>query len=166
MASSLTSHKIKGRETPNDIFITPINLCKKAISMIDYDDKDVWYDPFKNTGNYYNNFPTDKKEWSEILDDKDFFDFNGDISIVCSNPPYSILDDVIKKTISLEPRVINYLIGINNLTTRRIEMFNDAGYGLTKLHMCKVWKWYGMSVIIQFEKNKDNIISYDRIIWK
>ena len=73
---------------------------------------------------------------------------------------------MIKKTISLEPRVINYLIGINNLTTRRIEMFNDAGYGLTKLHMCKVWKWYGMSVIIQFEKNKDNIISYDRIIWK
>ena len=43
---------------------------------------------------------------------------------------------------------------------------NKAGYGLTKLHMCKVFKWYGMSFIVVFEKNKDNVISYDRIVWK
>ena len=45
-------------------------------------------------------------------------------------------------------------------------MLNKAGYGLTKIHMCKVWKWYGMSIIVQFEYDKENIISFDRNIWR
>ena len=91
---------------------------------------------------------------------------NEKITIISSNPPYSFLDEVILKSLSLEPKIINYLIGVGNLTARRIEMFNNAGYGLTKLHMCKVYKWYGMSYIIQFEKGKNNIISFDRVVWK
>ena len=164
--SSNTSHQIKQRTNANDVFITPLELSKKAIDMIDYDNDDIWYDPFKNNGSYYNQYPNEcRKLFSEILEDKDFFDFNENITIISSNPPYSILDKVIKKSIDLRPRVINYLIGLGNLT-RRIEMFNEAGYGLTKLHMCKVFKWYGMSVIVQFEKDKDNIISYDRVVWR
>ncbi len=167
MANSNISHKIKKRTTPNDVFITPHELCKKAINMIEYDTNDIWYDPFKNTGNYYNQFPNEcEKKFSEILEGKDFFDFNENITIICSNPPYSCIDKIIEKSIALQPRVINYLIGINNLTTRRIEQFNKCNYGLTKLHLCKVYKWYGMSVIIQFEKDKDNIITLDRIVWK
>ncbi len=76
------------------------------------------------------------------------------------------MDKVIKKSIELQPHTINYLIGLGNLTARRIEMLEKAGYGLSKLHMCKVYKWYGMSVIVQFEKGKDNIITYDRTVWK
>jgi hypothetical protein len=149
------------------VFITPLELSKKAIDMIDYDNDDIWYDPFKNNGSYYNQYPDEcRKLYSEILEDKDFFDFCENITIISSNPPYSILDKVIKKSIDLRPRVISYLIGVGNLTARRIEMFNDAGYGLTKMHMCKVYKWYGMSVIVQFEKDKDNIISFDRVVWK
>ena len=164
--SSNVSHKIKKRNTANDIFITPLDLAKKAISMIEYDHTDIWYDPFKNTGNYYNQYPNDNKLYSEILEDKDFFDFNEKIDIICSNPPYSIMDKVIEKSIELKPRVINYLIGVGNLTARRLEMFENAGYGLTKIHMCKVYKWYGMSFIVQFEKDKQSIISFDRIVWK
>ena len=165
--SSNISHQIKQRIKPNDVFITPLELSKKAINMIDYDENDIWYDPFKNSGSYYNQYPIEcKKLYSEILEGKDFFDFNEKITIISSNPPYSFLDKVIEKSLSLEPKIINYLIGVGNLTARRIEMFNKAGYGLTKLHMCKVYKWYGMSYIIQFEKDKDNIISFDRFVWK
>jgi|TARA_R100000482_G_C5106881_1_gene138456 hypothetical protein len=164
--NSETSRKIKNRDKPNNIFITPVQLAKNAINMIEYNTNDIWFDPFKNSGNYYNNFPNENKKYTEILENKDFFDFYDPIDIICSNPPYSCLDDVIQKSISLNPRVINYLIGINNLTTKRIEKFNDHGYGLTKLHICKVYKWFGMSIIVQFEKNKDNIISYDRIVWR
>ena len=56
--------------------IAPTELAKKHIEMIEYNDNDIWYDPFKNSGNYYNNFPNDNKLWSEILDGKDFFDFS------------------------------------------------------------------------------------------
>lgn len=164
--NSNISHKIKSRTNANDIFITPLDLAKKAINMIDYTDTDIWYDPFKNNGSYYNQYPNDNKLYSEILENKDFFDFDEKINIICSNPPYSFLDNVIKKSIELKPRIINYLIGVGNLTARRIEMFEDAGYGLTKIHMCKIFKWYGMSFIVQFEKDKTSIISFDRIVWK
>ncbi len=164
--SSESSHKIKKRDNANDIFITPLPLAKKAIDMITFKPNDIWFDPFKNSGSYYNQFPNENKVYSEILEGKDFFEFEDNVDIICSNPPYSLLDKVITKSIDLQPKVINYLIGVGNLTARRIEMLEKAGYGLTKFHICKVYKWYGMSVIVQFEKGKDSIISFDREVWK
>ena len=163
---SLTSRNIKKRDNPNDVFITPIDLAKTHIDMIDAVDSDIWYDPFKNSGVYYNNFPTDKKDWTEILEDKDFFSYDENIDVICSNPPYSCIDKVLQKSIELKPRVISYLIGINNLTARRMENMEKSGYGLTKIHMCKVYKWYGMSCIVVWEKNKKSIFSYDRTVWR
>ena len=166
MSLSNQSHKIKKRKKPNDIFITPLKLALLHINLIDYNINDIWLDPFRNSGSYYNQFPTDNKKWCEILEDRDFYDFNEEIDIICSNPPYSELDKIINHSIKLNPRIISYLIGINNLTTRRIEIFNNAGYGLYKIHMTKIWTWFGMSIIVVFEKNKENCINYDRIIYR
>ncbi len=161
-----TNDKIKKRIIPNDIFITPLQLAKNHIDMITYINDDIWYDPFKNNGSYYNQFPNKNKLWSEILDGKDFFKFNENIDIICSNPPYSLMDKVLKKSIELNPHTISYLIGINNLTTKRIEYMENAGYYITKIHITKVYKWFGMSVIVIWEKNKNSIIDYDRNIWR
>lgn len=164
--NTTTATNIKQRIKPNDIFITPLALAKKQIDMIRQNDNDLWYDPFKNNGSFYNQFPTENKDWSEILYNKDFFEYDKKVDIICSNPPYSFIDKVLEKSVELEPRVISYLIGVNNLTAKRIEYMNKKGYGLTKLHMCKVFKWFGMSFIVQFEFGEENIISYDRIVWK
>ena len=160
-----TSTKIKKREKPNDIFLTPITLSKKHISLIDFKEDEIWLDPFRNSGNYFNHYPNNNKLWCEILDDKDFFNFNEKVDIICSNPPYSIIDKVLEKSRELNPRIISYLIGVNNLTTKRIEEMNKGGYGITKLVMLKVWSWFGMSFIIVFEKGKENIIDIDRKIY-
>jgi len=166
MSYSKVSHSIKKRSTTNDIFITPLDLAKKHIDLINYNDNDIWLDPCKNTGNYYNQFPTDKKDWCEILDGKDFFEYNKPVDIIIQNPPYSILDKWIKKNIELNPRIISMLISIGNLTTKRIETLENAGYGLTKLKMLKVYTWYGMSCIVVFEKNKKSIIEFDRKVYR
>lgn len=163
---SSTSTAIKKRETPNDVFITPPKLAKFNIDMIPFSPDDIWYDPFKNNGSYYNQFPNENKKWSEILDGKDFFAFDEKVDIICSNPPYSMIDAVLKKSVELKPRVVSYLIGINNLTARRMEYMENNGYHITKMHMCKVYKWYGMSVIVVWEKDKQSLISYDRVVWK
>jgi hypothetical protein len=165
MKSSI-SHKIKHRKKANDVFITPIELAKKHIAMIEYKDTDIWYDPFKNSGNYYNNFPNNNKLWTEILEGKDFFKFNEKIDIICSNPPYSCIDKVLSKCVELKPRVISLLIGMGSLTTKRIEFMNKNGYGLYKIRMLKVWKWYGMSFIVHFELDKKNCIEYDRKVFR
>jgi len=163
---SSTSRKIQKRKKPNDIFYTPIPLVKKHIEMIDNKSTDVWFDPFYGEGAYYENFPEGNHHWTEIVLKKDFFDFNTKIDIICSNPPYSIIDNILKKSIELNPRIISYLIGVNNLTTRRIEIMEKAGYGLTRIHMTKIYKWFGMSFIVVFEKDKKGILEYDRTVWR
>ena len=161
-----TGHKIKSRIFSNDVFITPLDLAKKHIEMIDNIDGELWLDPCKNNGNYYNQFPTENKQYCEIQEDKDFFKYDGKPDVIIQNPPYSILDKWFKKNIELNPRIISLLIGVNNLTARRIEWMKEANYGLTKLTMLKVYKWYGMSYLVVFEKGKESIMNIDRKVYK
>ena len=137
---------------------------KTHLSLIDHQEGDVWLDPFFGEGVYYDNFPTTNKEWCEIAKERDFFNFKQDVNIICSNPPYSMIDKVLEHSVSLKPRIISYLIGQGNLTCKRIEYMNSQGYGLSSLHLLKVFKWYGMSYIATFEKNKLNVVSFDRVV--
>ena len=224
-----TAKSIQKRQKPNDVFITPEILAKLHIGSIEYTKDDIWFDPFKNSGNYYNNFPKEcKKDWCEILEGKDFFKYDKSPTIICSNPPYSLMDKpklkkgtkvivfgqkieqenyeatiisskkiknkkiykvkfdwgeeeyypanhihtthdgILKKSIELKPRIISYLIALHNLTTKRIEMFNKADYGLTSLKMCKIYKWFGMSAIVTFTKGRPNMegFGYDRTVYR
>ena len=164
--NSKVSHKIKHRTTANDVFITPVDLATVHIQMIDHKSSDLWLDPCKNSGSYYDNFPTKNKEYCEILEDKDFFEYSGNPTIICDNPPYSKLDKWFQKVISLNPRVYSCLIGVGNLTARRIEMFEKAGYGIKRLKMLKVFTWYGMSYIVVFEKDCKSILEIDRKVYR
>ena len=177
---SAQGHSIVKRENPNDIFITPPELAIKHIQMVlDLTDNEemIWYDPFKNTGNYFNNYPQFegvKHEWSEILEDKDFFKFNGKVDCIVSNPPYSLMNEVIDKSIALKPQVISFLIGNMNLTPNRIRYFNERGYYLAQLHFCKIYEWFSNSFIVSFKRgvgqqhegvmNADNLISNDLML--
>jgi len=167
--SSKISHDIKHRQEPKDVFITPEELAQKHIervASISYE-SDKWLDPFMNTGNYYNNFPTENKDWCEILEKVDFFSYIGKVDIICSNPPYSMIDDVLKMSMMLDPRVISYLLLVHHLTTRRIELMEKNGYKIQDIYLTKVYKWYGMSAIVTFVKTDEpSIISYDRKVWR
>ena len=167
--TSNNSHNIKKRIKANDVFITPLEVAKQQIQLHNINNNDLWLDPCRNNkeGSYFNNFPQNvKKDWCEILEGKDFFEYDRDIDIICGNPPYSLMDKWIKKTLQLNPKEFSLLIGIGNLTTRRIEIIENAGYGLSKMKMLKIYNWYGMSCIVVFEKNKKSIIEYDRKVYK
>jgi len=182
--SSTISHNIKHRKKGNekDVFITPVNLVKNHIvytqtitgECMGYND--IWYDPFKNSGNYYNNFPVEeKKDWAEILEGRDFFEYEPEELdehnlIICSNPPYSMMDKVYERCIELGAIYISLLVAFHSITPRRIEYMEQAGYAIKFLHICKVFKWYGMSCIVIFDKMADakdeGLLSYDRTIWR
>ena len=170
--TSIISHGIKSRETPNDKFYTPISLVKIHLKLVkDYvKDKDIILDPFAGDGKYINLYPDYFKDnefdFTEIDKGLDFFQYSKKVDAIISNPPYSCIDKVLEKSVELKPHTISYLIGINNLTTKRIEYMNKNGYFLSKLHLSKVYKWYGMSVICIFTKNSENCVSFDRIVHK
>tara|TARA_E500000318_G_scaffold13276_1_gene12389 strand:+ start:5266 stop:5778 length:513 start_codon:yes stop_codon:yes gene_type:complete len=154
--------KIKTRSKANDVFITPLELAKKHIDMIDFKEGDLVLDPCKNDGSYYNQFPENvEKDYCEILEDKDFFSYEGEPDIIIQNPPYSMLTNWFQKNLDLKPRIFSMLIGIHNLTLKRWRMCREAGYGITKFKLLKVKEWFGLSLIVVFEKDKEDIIEYD-----
>jgi hypothetical protein len=165
--------KIKKRKTANDVFYTPIELVKIHLELLRQyiGENDLIYDPFFGTGNYYNTykeyFPSNRFDFSEIELGKDFFNYNTNVDVIISNPPYSMIDAVFQKSVSLNPHTISYLIGQNNFTCRRIALMNEHGYFLDKVYFTKVFKWFGMSVICVFtKKSVRNCIEYDRTVWK
>jgi hypothetical protein len=162
------ANKIKKRETPNDVFYTPIPLVKVHLDFIaEYvKPEDKWFDPFFGQGAYYNNFPTEKKDFCEIALGKDFFNYHKEVDIICSNPPFSKLQKVLEHSITLKPRVVSYVMGVINLTPLRIELMNKHGYGLVKIHMCKVYNWFSVTVLTLFVLGEKNCVSYDRIVYR
>jgi len=164
---STIGHKIKQRKVPRDVFITPVELAKKLIKRHSYKDTDIWLDPFKNDGSFYNNYPTDKKDWCEILDNRDFFKYEKPVDIISSNPPYSLLNDVLDHTLKICKKEFGYLLAIHNITTARMEKINRAGFYLKSMFMTKIYKWFGFSVYFIFSKEIDNnLIDFDRKIWR
>lgn len=78
-----------------------------------------------------------------------------------------MIDKILIKSVDLNPHTISYLLGQHNLTCRRIEYMNLHGYFIDKLFFTKVYKWFGMSLIVVFTKKAiKNCIEYDRNIWK
>ena len=166
---SAISHSIKHREEAKDVFYTPLAVAKTQIESIDARPGDRWFDPFAGKHVYYDNFPTKKKDYTEISEGKDFFAYDKEVDIICSNPPYSIMDAVLKKSVELNPRVISYLLLEGKMTPKRIEFMNEHGYSMTGMYMCKVFKWYGMAVAYTFTKVKGKPTNevkliYDRIV--
>ncbi|MHA1988324.1 MAG: hypothetical protein ACW98D_16935 [Promethearchaeota archaeon] len=70
------------------------------------------------------------------------------------------------KSISLQPKIISYLLAAYALTPRRIEMMEQNGYFIKHINLCKVFKWYGMSMVVVWEKGGSGIVGYDRTIYR
>lgn len=157
---------IQRREEGNDIFYTSQKLARNLIEMVPLEKGDTVLDPALGTGSFYDNFPEYvEKDYCEIEEGKDFFKYDKKADWIITNPPYSILDDWFRKSCKISHKGFGYLIGIKNLTAKRIEECNEHDFGLTKLHIFKIYEWFGMSCFILFEKGKENIITYDRTVW-
>lgn len=169
--NSTISHDIKHRKEAKDVFYTPLSVVKKHIESIDARPDDKWYDPFAGKHIYYDNFPVSSPEnadYTEITEGSNFFTYSHPVDVICSNPPYSIIDDVLAHSVYLKPRIISYLLLEGKMTPKRIEFLNNHGYSMTGMYMCKVFKWYGMAVAYTFTKtdtptNEVKFV-YDRIV--
>lgn len=191
--SSTISHQIKNRKVAQDVFITPkelailqimktqeiMNKCLKKT----YSRRNInWYDPFRNSGNYYNNFPMGKgngKCWAEILEGKDFFKslYSNRLATACvSNPPYSLTDKILEELTSKYTilNCISLLLPDHAITPRRLEMMEVAGWRLVYQEKCKVYKWYGMTSMCIWLKTEQvkkpyqecMIMNYNRRVWR
>jgi hypothetical protein len=159
---STIAHKIKHRKNPNDEFITPEELAKKLINLVPLENGDSVLDSAVGTGVFYRNFP----KYTKNYETNNFFNWNKNVDWIITNPPYSKLDRWLEYSCKIAIKGFAYLLALHNLTPRRIELCEERGFGITKIHLCKVFKWFGISSFIIWEKNKKGIIEYDRVVWR
>ena len=104
---------------------------------------------------FFNNFPDCIKDYCEITEDKDFFKYDKPVDIICGNPPYSIWNKWLDKTMELTDKFC-YIFGIMNFTHSRMARILDKGYVMTHYHLLKISYWFSHSVIVIFEKKPIN----------
>ena len=159
---SKINHGIKHRKEPNNEFYTPKELAKKLFNIVPIEKKDIVMDNAYGTGNFHIR--------EKDLYSKDFLNDDRKVDWYITNPPYSFLDKWLEKSCNAR-KGFAYLLGINNLTAKRIEDCEKRGFYITHIYLCKVFKWFGMSAFIVWEKDRENnhkvsILDYDRIVWR
>ena len=158
----MIAHSIKHREIPNDEFYTPELLSHYLVGQVETRGGDTVLDAAYGGGSFYKNYP----RYIVKKQTKDFYSWKENVDWIITNPPYSDLEKWLEHSCVVCKKGFAYLLGINNLTPRRIKICEDAGFGITSIHLCKVFKWFGISAFIIWEKNAKGIIKYDRVVWR
>ena len=149
------------RKQANDKIYTPKPVALKMIEMCDLKEGDLVLDPSYGEGVFYNNLPEYvNKEWCEIDKGVDFFEYNKKVNCIIGNPPYSLWNKWLEHTMKLTDKFC-YILGILNMTDKRVNDIMNKGYGITKMHLLYIDWWFGPSYLVVFEKNKPSIISVE-----
>tara|TARA_R100000501_G_C2592958_1_gene92370 strand:- start:236 stop:856 length:621 start_codon:yes stop_codon:yes gene_type:complete len=159
---------LKDKENPNDKKMTPKGLALKLINMTPLKEGDFVLDGFSGKDAFYSQYPSYvKKDWCEIDRGKDFFKWNKKVDWTGpTNPPYSQIQKVLEHSCKISNKGIAFLIGMINMSPKRVKMLEDNGFGITHFHICNVRGWFGKSLFFIAEKGKTNIITYDPFYYK
>ena len=153
---------IKERSTANDVLFTPLPVALKLIEMTNIQRNDKVLDPCRGEGVIYNNLPSFcEKDWAEITEGRDFFEYDKAVDVIISNPPFSLYTKWINHCIALNPTKIAFVMGCLNLTTIRIKLLEDNGYFMTKMSIVNVKGWFSNTYLVLFEKGGTPILAYD-----
>lgn len=116
-------------QPPNDVVMTPIKIAQQTISFYDIPAGSMILDPCRGEGAFYDNYPTEcEKDWCEIVEGRDFLDYEGHVDWIITNPPYSIFDDFLNKALDVSDNVV-FLVPLSKMVSsfRRIRRVFEYG---------------------------------------
>lgn len=130
--SQMTSHQKTMFDipvNPSDIVFTPDGVAKSIIEFLNPVGKCL--DPCKGDGAFYNYLPAESREYCEINEGKDFFEYNDKVEWIIGNPPYSIFEGFLQKAFHLSENVA-FLVPTNKIFQRQIIMDRISKWGGVK----------------------------------
>lgn len=113
---------------PNDMVMTPRHIAKQMIDFYSTP-ADSILDPCRGDGAFYDQYPDHcVKDWCEITEGRDFFDWPYKVDWIITNPPYSIFPQFLEKCFEVADNVA-LLIPLAKLVSslKRINMVMDYG---------------------------------------
>lgn len=110
---------------PADVVYTPTEVSRNIVEHLK--PTGVCLDPCKGDGAFYNYLP-EGKQYCEIAEGKDFFEWKGKVDWVIGNPPYSNFIDFLEYSFEIADNV-SFLVPTNKIFQRQIimEMINKFG---------------------------------------
>ena len=89
-------------------------------------------EPCRGTGNIYQCLPK-PREWCEITEGVDFFDYKGRADWIITNPPYSIYDKFLEHSFGVADNVVLLVPIAKAFKSMRIEKMVDCYGGLKQI---------------------------------
>lgn len=87
-----------------------------------------------------------RKRWTEIERGRDFFDYEGEVDWMVSNPPFSMISKILDSLFRMCRKGFGLIVGVNNITPLRIQRAAVAGFRVTRMHVFTVKAWLGFSL--------------------
>jgi hypothetical protein len=166
MSYAVTSKAVKSRLTGSDDFATPPGLAASLLVHVPLQPGQTVLDPFRGPGAFFDSLPGGVvKRWCEIKEGHDFFWDWQPADWLVSNPPYSVLDAVLRHSADLAKVGFAYLLQVHALTPKRLQELEERGFGLVHVHLCKVQDWYGMTAFCVWRRGEPSLFSWDRKVW-
>ena len=113
------------KATASDSVQTNVEIAKRII--LHYTPSGSILEPCRGEGNIYNLLPS-PKDWCEINEGRDFFDYSKKVDWIITNPPYSIYDKFLEHCFEISENVVLLVPLAKAFKSMRIEKLVD-GYG-------------------------------------
>lgn len=124
----------------NDIVQTPLVLAKNIVQHFRPEGKLL--EPCRGSGNFLkalngvNHGST--TDWCEILDGKDFFEYNKSVDWIITNPPWSKISLFLDHGMKISDNIV-FLVTANHLwTEHRVRIIKRNGFGIKEI-FCVPW---------------------------
>ena len=113
----------------NDVVMTPCELAEKLVNH--FKPKGKGLEPCCGTGNILKYLPN--ADWCEITKGKDFFEYDGKVDYIFTNPPWSDIRNFLRHSMDIADDLY-YLVTVNHLWTKaRLRDIKERGFGIVEI---------------------------------
>lgn len=120
------------KATASDSVMTPPHIARMIVRH--FKPSGMVLEPARGIGNIYNEL-TGKKDWCEINEGKDFFDYNKKVDWIITNPPYSIYDKFLEHAFEIADNVVFLVPIAKAFKSMNIERMVDKYGGLKEIYV-------------------------------
>jgi hypothetical protein len=157
--TSKIMNKIQKKQNPNDVIYTPNVIVNLMLDFCDYKEGQSVLDPCRGKGAFFDKL-NEPKDYCEIEEDIDFFNYKKKVDLIIGNPPYSMLTKWLDHTMTICDKFC-YVIGMYSLTPIRLQKMEEQGFYITKILLTQVPSWFMRSYILVVEKGEKKSITFD-----